>query len=293
MAGYIQALSGEFNDAEEEAGRPDIIDRSLRVAKQRKWKHLATDRLENITPEIPLGKRFWGLTSEEKASLNDLFDQDAIKTLISSVCNAQDADRIEIIDAAYWLKGCSSLGRLRYAVLVKLTHSKNQSELFLIDVKEGTKAAAPHDGRATMPADNAERVVAGARALSPHLGLRMAAGQMLKKPVMMRELMPQDLKIEFEGMNQKDALLVAAYLGAVVGKAHGRQLPHDQRQSWIKEAERDSGDLEAPTWLWSSVVRLLALHEEAYLEHCRRFALDQKFSEVIHAHARAALTIMF
>jgi uncharacterized protein (DUF2252 family) len=31
--------------------------------------------------------------------------------------------------------------------------------------------------------------------------------------------------------------------------------------------------LDAPSWLWSSVVDLVAVHETAYLEHCRRFAL--------------------
>ena len=32
-------------------------------------------------------------------------------------------------------------------------------------------------------------------------------------------------------------------------------------------------NLEAPNWLWSSVVDLLWIHERAYLEHCRRYAL--------------------
>ena len=32
--------------------------------------------------------------------------------------------------------------------------------------------------------------------------------------------------------------------------------------------------LEAPSWLWSSVVELVASHERGYLDHCRRHALD-------------------
>jgi len=31
--------------------------------------------------------------------------------------------------------------------------------------------------------------------------------------------------------------------------------------------------IEAPTWLWASVVELVGIHERAYLEHCRRYAL--------------------
>ena len=33
-----------------------------------------------------------------------------------------------------------------------------------------------------------------------------------------------------------------------------------------------SKTLNAPSWLWSSVVELIAFHEKAYLEHCRRNA---------------------
>jgi hypothetical protein len=35
-------------------------------------------------------------------------------------------------------------------------------------------------------------------------------------------------------------------------------------------------NLDAPTWLWSSVVDLIGIHERAYLEHCRRYALMQE-----------------
>jgi len=31
--------------------------------------------------------------------------------------------------------------------------------------------------------------------------------------------------------------------------------------------------LDAPGWLWKSVVELVAEHEIAYLEHCRRYAM--------------------
>ena len=36
-----------------------------------------------------------------------------------------------------------------------------------------------------------------------------------------------------------------------------------------------TGDLKAPSWLWSSVVDLIAIHEKAYLEHCRLYALNE------------------
>jgi uncharacterized protein (DUF2252 family) len=35
-----------------------------------------------------------------------------------------------------------------------------------------------------------------------------------------------------------------------------------------------SKSLDAPSWLWPSMVDLLVSHERAYLEHCRKYALD-------------------
>jgi uncharacterized protein (DUF2252 family) len=61
----------------------------------------------------------------------------------------------------------------------------------------------------------------------------------------------------------------------VVGDAHGRQMDEATRdglagRNWRRNR---SGLLDAPSWLWSSVVELTAAHEAAYLEHCRRHAL--------------------
>ena len=125
-----------------------------------------------------------------------------------------------------------------------------------------------------MPRDNAARVVAGARALSPNLGNRMMATRLLEKSVVLRELMPQDLKLEIDQLNQRQACSVAKYLAGVVGSAHGRQMTFEQRQSWVGELQRNRPKtIEAPSWLWKSVVELLATHEYAYLDHCRRHVL--------------------
>jgi hypothetical protein len=56
--------------------------------------------------------------------------------------------------------------------------------------------------------------------------------------------------------------------------AHSRQLGTSTRDKWSKELARNrSKTLEARSWLWSSVVAALGLHETAYLEHCRRLAM--------------------
>jgi uncharacterized protein (DUF2252 family) len=93
--------------------------------------------------------------------------------------------------------------------------------------------------------------------------------------VFIRELMPQDLKIEIERLTVPDAMKAASFLAGVVGKAHARQMDEKSRKAWSTELERyRSKTLDAPSWLWSSVVALIGNHETAYLEHCRKYAMQ-------------------
>ena len=67
---------------------------------------------------------------------------------------------------------------------------------------------------------------------------------------------------------------IAHCLAMVVGKAHSRQMDETIRQSWQAELSRNrSKTLDAPSWLWNSVVELVGTHEKAYLEHCRKYAM--------------------
>lgn len=125
-----------------------------------------------------------------------------------------------------------------------------------------------------MPDDPAERVAAAARALSPHLGGRLLPTRMLDRSLFIRELAPQDMKLEVDQFSQGEAIKAARYLAFVIGKAHGRQLDPADRAEWRRALEADRrGVIEAPSWLWESVVSLTGSHEVGYLEHCRRYAL--------------------
>lgn len=167
------------------------------------------------------------------------------------------------------MKGCSSLGRLRYAVLLAVNKS-----YCLIDIKEAVQAKAPGYDNAAIPRNHADRVVAGARALTPFLGERMLAAKLEKKPVVLRELRPQDLKLELESMSREEAVAAANFLAAVVGRSHARQISAAEKKEWKVVLGRQSKSLDAPSWLWTSVVDLISSHETAYLEHCRRYALS-------------------
>ena len=275
MLGYEAALAGDFGPNAEKAMRPGVVSELLAMSMRRRWRHLAADRLETGDPVFPLGRKFWVLGAEERDALGDLFAADELRRMVTRLQGRGEGDSIRVLDAAYWVKGCSSLGRLRYAVMLRVGEGKG-SGLCLVDIKEGAAAAAPTTPDAKMPRDNAVRIVTGARAISPSLGDRMVAARLLGKGVVIRELTPQDLKMEVERLTEAQATSLAAYLAGVVGKAHGRQMTAETRAAWLAQLpEARKGALQAPTWLWSSVVSLIAIHESAYLEHCRRFALAE------------------
>jgi uncharacterized protein (DUF2252 family) len=273
--GYEAAMRDPEEETEDE---PPVVGVVRRRALGRRWRHLAKERIEDVEPKIPLGKTFWSLAAEERTAIDALFAQEDVRTLVLAL-NGRDpkASRLRVLDAAYWRKGCSSLGQLRYAVLVGTTNGKKSDErIALVDLKEAGPAAAPVARDAVMPADPAERVVAGARALSPNLGDRMIAATLLGKPIVLRELMPQDLKLEVDQFTRSEAVQAARYLAHVVGRAHARQMDAGTRREWRRLLIAQHGrTIDAPSWLWQSVVDLAAMHEGAYLEHCRRYALAE------------------
>lgn len=267
--GYQAALTAEHGPKDDQ---PPTIKGLVRASRRRNWANLARERIEDLTPRIPLGKHYWPLTKDERRALADLVATDPIRGLVTQLQSRSSQAGVELVDAAYWVKGCSSLGLLRYALLVGVDQGKHQ-ELCLIDVKEAVQAAAPRKAGLGMPSDNGERVVAGAQALSPYLGDRMRASHLLGRPVFVRELRPQDLKLELEHIDVQEALCVSRFLAGVVGRGHARQMDKSERERWAATLNLNrSRSLDAPSWLWSSVVELLAQHEAAYLEHCRRHA---------------------
>jgi uncharacterized protein (DUF2252 family) len=275
MAGYQGALKGSRAQNKLDSDRPEAIKVVMRRATARTWKHLARERLEDMKPNIPRGERFWSLIKDEPKAIKQLFAEESVRRLVTSLKGRPDDAEIEVLDAAYWMKGCSSLGRLRYAVLLSVGAGKKHESYCLIDIKEATAAAAPRTRGASMPKDNGARVVEGAKHLSPALGERMMAAKLLSRSVVLRELMPQDLKLEIDQLSQAEAVASARYLAEVVGKAHGRQMQAPVRKDFLASLKtKKSARLDAPSWLWSSVVDLASTHEAAYLEHCRRYALQ-------------------
>ena len=253
--------------------RPAAVSTALRGAEQRSWKELAEERFLETRPIIPMGRNFWPISKEEKKAIRELCASSALRALVTRLKSRKKKVKLEVIDAAYWVKGCSSLGFLRYAVLLGI----GDGEYCLIDIKEAVQATSVRYADASMPRDNAKRVVTGARHLSPALGERTMPQRFLGRGIFVRELLPQDLKLEIDELSVEDAASTASYLAYVVGCAHARQMDWATGMHWVRQLQegREHGST-IPSWLWNSVLQLIASHETGYLEHCRNYALRQQ-----------------
>ena len=272
MAGYL----GAFEDPAKTAATSEsaAVRFVVREALRRKWRHLSVGK----KPEFPLGQRFMPLEAEERAGVEAFLNRERVRQLVTRIECRDDDATIAVLDAAFWVKGCSSLGLWRCAALVEvLGHGKKKGGYSLLDLKEAVRPLAPIGSESELPETQGERVVRGARALAPALGDRMLSGTIAGHSVFVRELMPQDLKLELEMFDDSEARATARALARIVGIAHARQLDEATRDKWRAELERGATrSLDAPSWLWSSVVDLVGIHERAYLDHCRRYALENE-----------------
>lgn len=277
VAGYESSFAGEV-PSEVPDDLPQPVRFIMKNAIRRTHKHLMDERIGEKRRRFKIGRRFWRLTDTERAAAETLTASEPIRWLVTQLESRDPNSTVRLVDAAYWVKGCSSLGLWRGALLVEVRDpGKKKSDarsLCLLDVKEAIDPIAPAMKASGLADHPASRVLAGARKIAPALGARMVATHLLDHSVFVRELMPEDLKVELDTLSAEDGRDVAYYLGSVVGRAHARQLDGERRRAWEAEMQtRRSKTIDAPSWLWTAVVDLVGIHERAYLEHCRRYAL--------------------
>lgn len=274
MEAMLDGYEAAFPEVDEpDPAMPSTIKLVMKQAAHRNWKSLARERIQGIDTQFPLGAEFWPITGKERKAIEDLFAVPELAELATQLRHRDTNGNVVVLDAAYWRKGCSSLGRLRYASLLDVDGGAVEGDdLCLIDIKEAAASVAPRATGVRMPRDHAERVVLAARHLCPPLGERMRAAHLLDKPVFVRELLPQDLKLDIVRIKRKQAIRAAAFLAHVLGRAHSTQMDAATRRSWCKELRRNhTRTLAAPSWLWRAVTGLLAMHEREYLNHCRAY----------------------
>ena len=93
--GYESAFAPEARGETVDRGSdmPETVRLAMRRAAGRSWKHLADERIEGSEPLIPLGKRFWPLTSEEHATVEGLFAEEPVRKRATSLrSRAEDAE---------------------------------------------------------------------------------------------------------------------------------------------------------------------------------------------------------
>jgi uncharacterized protein (DUF2252 family) len=117
--GYEEALAERETDV---GKKPECVKVVMRRAVKRTWVHLAAERLEDTKPTIPLGKSFWPLTLTRGVGSSCSLRRKRLASSRLRYTRKDDAV-IEVLDAAYWVKGCSSLGRLRFAVLLGVANT--------------------------------------------------------------------------------------------------------------------------------------------------------------------------
>ena len=83
------------------------------------------------------------------------------------------------------------------------------------------------------------------------------------------------MKFDLDILPGDEAVKIARFLAFAVGRAHARQMDQTMRDRWSRQLKTAMPkSLDAPMWLWRSVVELIALYEDDYLEPCRRYALQ-------------------
>ncbi|WP_184227548.1 DUF2252 family protein [Paraburkholderia youngii] len=281
--GYQQAFDDTRSNETKRAQRPAVVQVAMKRALHQSWRKLGRQTIDGAAPYIPLGKRFWPLSEEEAQAVRSLFAPQSDLAMAEVLGPATTGDaKIEVLDAAFWVKGCSSLGRRRYAVLLDIDGECSAGgPPCLVDIKEAATAAAPAHVGAPMPRDNAKRVAEGARHVTPRLGDRMRAARLNGAAVVIRQLMPQDLKFDADRLTEADAVKAAHFLALVIGQAHAQQMDASTRKAWLGDLQASwPKSIKAPSWLWRSMVELTVANEAEYLEHCRRYAVDRRGDQV-------------
>lgn len=253
----------------------------LRKLIRRTAEQTRTDLLDRRVPRgedgkrrFAFGPRYFPLADHERAAIDALIAKDEMRTLVASLTDEAADVQVEVLDAAFRVAGTGSLGCWRAAALVRIGSGKKEGDarLRLVDIKEALPSDAIRHPKGKTPTDDADRVVSGARALVPMFGERMLAATVLHRRVVVRELLPQDRKVNLDLLKRGEAAPIARHLGAVVGRAHARQLTPEQAAAWGTQLlPKGTCDGRPPDWLWETLIELVGIHEEAYLRHCGDF----------------------
>ena len=96
VAGYQSALSGDFETDMNKAHRPKSIQTLLAQSTRRRWRHLAEERLDTVTPTIPC-LLYTSIPSPTMPNTKGAPHAISVSIKISDVFMSSDGDGISVI----------------------------------------------------------------------------------------------------------------------------------------------------------------------------------------------------
>ena len=148
MEDYHGAVARNFESRD--IDEPEPVRRVAKKAATASWKSLAAEDLEGTSPTLPIGKCFWPLSHQEKRDIERLVADREMHRLATRLRSRDDNEEVKLVDAAYWVKGCSSLGR---ALRSSVACGWERRRLLLGGFERGGESICPHATRAKMPSD--------------------------------------------------------------------------------------------------------------------------------------------
>jgi hypothetical protein len=79
----------------------------------------------------------------------------------------------------------------------------------------------------------------------------------------------------YDRLSRQEAMNLARYLAGVVALPHGRQMKASHRRALRSDLAKNHKAFRSPVLAVGERRRAAGLHEAAYLDHCRRFALSE------------------
>ena len=247
----------------------------MKHALRRRGSTSRDERIDDVKPAIPLGKRFWALAPERtRRHRRTLRTHEVVHASSPASTRRDDDAKIKVLDAAYWMKGCSSLGRLRYAVLLGVGRKATTSSTAWSTSRRPSPPPRPRTKRAHA-AGRLRRARRRRRPRPLAVPRRTHAGRRPPPPSR------RHARADAAGPQARDRSpdprrgrrrRRISWPASSAKRTPARWTPPPANVARRTNRNR-SRTLDAPGWLWTAVVELIASHEAGYLEHCRRYAL--------------------
>jgi len=226
--------------------KPPAHPRPIAFLLERAEKRTKRHMLDVLAPvrdgqrHFRLGAKYLPLSPQVKRATPQLLTQYAEQ--LGNDCPGH-LEKLDLEDAAQRIAGTGSLGVTRIAALVRYGHRR-----FLYDIKEARAAsslrtAEPVSAKALESAHvrlNAERVVAGARAMLTAVPRRLRAlwSERLHLSFIARQFTPSEDKLDLETLEPGELPKIVTTLGHLLGRAHRRAGSEVPRRAWSDSARR-------------------------------------------------------